>query len=75
MLLKVPFFKSLFGWGTVTRPFLVLCLNCTWEPFRATSNQPFLFSFLMTSRLFTALSRFLYTPYTPNTINNVYSCV
>ncbi len=29
---KVPGGMSLFGCGTVTRPDLVGCLNCTWLP-------------------------------------------
>ena len=31
---------SLFGWGTVTRPRFVGCVNCQWLPFVATCVQP-----------------------------------
>src|SRR5262249_29850928 len=51
MLLMVPIFMSFTGRFTVTRPFLVGCLNCLCEPDCATSTQPSSASFLITSRL------------------------
>src|SRR5215813_14839257 len=51
MLSMVPIFMSFTGWFTVTRPFLVGCLNCLCEPDCATSTQQSSASFLITSRL------------------------
>jgi hypothetical protein len=53
MLRSVPTGTSRFGSGTVTRPFLTGCLNCSWLPLRATSLQPSASRSLITSRLCT----------------------
>src|SRR5579864_6782115 len=53
MLFNVPIGMSLFGCGTVTRPFFVACLNCLWLPTCFTSYQPCFCSSLIKSLLFT----------------------
>src|SRR3990172_4932566 len=52
MLRTVPFGRSRFGCGTVTRPGRSECFNWTCEPFRRTSTQPACRSLRSASRLF-----------------------
>jgi len=54
MLFNVPTGMSRFGCGTVTRPGFSKCLNWTWLPFVATSNQPSASKAVMISPLFIA---------------------
>jgi hypothetical protein len=51
MLRNVPIGISRLGWGTVTRPGFVGCLNCTWLPSCATSYQPSCLKRCITTRL------------------------
>lgn len=57
MLFNVPGATSSPGFpATVTRPGLVVCLNCRWEPRCRTTDQPSSSSILTTSRIFTMRS-------------------
>jgi hypothetical protein len=52
MLFTVPIGRSFFGWGTVTLPFLVGCVNWWCDPTVLVSTQPSALSFLMIAVLF-----------------------